>query len=203
MTGAERHASERVVAFSDAVVAIAITVLLLPLAELDVTDGQVLVALRENAQTLAGLTLTWVITALFWFAHHRTFDRIAVVDRTLLWLNFAWLFAIALLPLPTNIVIANEASAQVTGFYIGWMTVISLLLGLVLRHAIRTPGLMREDERTSPRAARSRLRGTLITTVFFAAFLLALVVPDLATYLLLLLLFVDPVADRIQAGRAG
>ena len=64
----ERHTSDRIIAFSDGVVAIAITVLLLPLAELDTKDGQVLAMLSANAQLLWGLTLTWVIIAVFWFA---------------------------------------------------------------------------------------------------------------------------------------
>ena len=85
----ERHTSDRIIAFSDGVVAIAITVLLLPLAELDTKDGQVLAMLSANAQLLWGLTLTWVIIAVFWFAHHRMFDRIVAVDLVVLWLNFA------------------------------------------------------------------------------------------------------------------
>jgi hypothetical protein len=61
------------------------------------------------------------------------------------------------------------------------LTVVSLLLGLMQHHAIRTPGLMPESERTSPLTARAMLRGTLITLLFF----------------------VDPVAARSRAGRAG
>lgn len=197
MSSGERHTSDRIIAFSDGVVAIAITVLLLPLADLDTKDGQVLDLLSANSQLLWGLTLTWMIIAVFWTAHHRMFDRIVEVDRVVLWLNFGWLFAIALLPLPTNIVVQNEPSAQVTGFYIGWMALISLIMTAIVWYSHRTPGLIDDDVAGSASARVGRIRATLISAVFVFAFLVALVLPDMATYLLLLMFFVDLVAARI------
>jgi uncharacterized membrane protein len=195
MTRGERHQPERIIAFSDAVVAIAITVLLLPLAGLDTEDGDVLGLLGANSQLLWGLTLTWVIIAVFWFAHHRLFDRIEAVDRVVLWLNFGWLFAIALLPLPTNIVVRNEPGPQVTGFYIGWMAVISLLMSVILWYARRTPGLMVNG--SSLQARTAQVRTSVISGIFVIAFAAALVFPDWATYLLLLMFFADPLAERL------
>jgi uncharacterized membrane protein len=201
MTELDRHGSDRIIAFSDGVVAIAITVLLLPLAELRATDGDVLGMLQDNAELLGGLSLTWAIIALFWFAHHRIFDHIEAVDRPLMWLNFLWLFAIALLPLPTNTVIANDPSRQVTGFYIGWMTLISLLLALIFWHARRTPGLTPAGYAASPGAREGQVRSIGITGGFLACFLLSLVAPDLALYFLLLQIAVDPIAARIARRR--
>ena len=48
-----------------------------------------------------------MIIAIFWLAHHRLFAHIVGVDQTIMWLNFGWFFAIAVLPLPTNLDIAN------------------------------------------------------------------------------------------------
>ena len=202
MSRGERHTPDRIIAFSDGVVAIAITVLLLPLAELDTKDGQVLTMLSANAQLLWGLTLTWVIIAVFWFAHHRMFDRIVAVDRVVLWLNFAWLFAIALLPLPTNIVVQNEPSAQVTGFYIGWMALISIIMMAIVWYSQRTPGLLRDDFADTESARSAKIRTTLISGVFVLAFVVALILPSMATYLLLLMFVVDPLAARLAARTA-
>jgi len=198
----ERYGSDRIIAFSDAVVAIAITVLLLPLADIDVTNGDVFAALQDHGQLLGGLTLTWLIIAVFWVAHHRLFNRVKAVDGLTLWLNFGWLFAIALLPLPTNIVIANDPSRQVTGFYIGWMALISLLLTLILRHVRRTDGLMAEDHDWDT-AREAQIRTTLITGVFVFCFLVALVAPEVALWFLLLQIPVDNVAQRIADRRAA
>lgn len=197
MTMPGTHPPGRIIAFSDGVVAIAITLLLLPLAELDLpSNGRITTLIAENATLLIGLTLTWVIIAIFWFAHHRLFERIIAFDSVILWLNFGWLFAIALLPLPTNLVIANEPSAQVTGFYVGWMTLISIFSGAILWWAHRRPGLMDEQYRQSPQARASRLRGLIITGVFALSFLTAMVIPDYATFVLLLLFFVDTLVAR-------
>ena len=203
MSAPGRFGSDRIVAFSDGVVAIAITILLLPLADLQTHDGQVLTLLRTNSQLLWGLSLTWVIIAVFWFAHHRMFARIVAVDKTVLWLNFAWLFAIALLPLPTNIVVENEPSPQVTGFYTGWMALISMIMTAIALHVDRTPGLLDEHIADTQNARTARVRALLISGVFLLSFLVALVLPDIATFVLLSMFFVDPVAQRLTRRHTG
>ncbi len=198
MKGRGIHPPERIIAFSDGVVAIAITLLLLPLAELDLpANGRITTLVSDNAQLLGGLTLTWVIIAVFWLAHHRLFEHIVGVDQTLLWLNFGWLFAIALLPLPTNIVIANDPSPQVTGFYIGWMAIISLFMSLILWRARHRPGLMDDSYKGTAPARAAQIRSSAITGVFALSLGIAMIAPDIATYFLLLMFLVDPVVGRI------
>jgi uncharacterized membrane protein len=198
----ERYGPERIIAFSDAVVAIAITVLLLPLAELQIPDGAGLGELiQENRLLLGGLTLSWVIIALFWLAHHRLFDRIKYFDAITVRLNFLWLFAIALMPVPTNILIESETSTSMVAFYIGWMFLISGILMLIQFHARRTPGMMDADYLKTPDANESRLRGVLITVVFGICFVVAFIAPSAALWCLLLQIPVDPVAARIAARR--
>lgn len=194
----ERHGSDRIIAFSDAVVAIAITLLLLPLADLELpAEGGVVQMFRDNALQFGGLTLSWVIIAIFWFAHHRLFDSITVVDRPLMWLDFAWLFAIALMPLPTNIVIENEPTADVVGFYVGWMALISILMTAMLWHARRTPGLMDPEVVHSTAGREGWYRSRLITGVFLVVFAIALIWPSIALWFLLLQIPVDQVSDRL------
>ncbi len=203
MTAAGRHAAERVIAFSDAVVAIAITVLLLPLADIEVSNGEVWDAIQEHSQLLGGLSLTWLIIAVFWLGHHRLFERIQQVDGATLWLNFGWLFAIALLPLPTNIVISNDPSPQVTGFYIGWMALISVFLTVILWHARRTPGLMSTDQQATQAAWEAQVRTVIISGVFVFCFLVALVAPDTALWFLLLQIPAGSFAHWIAERRTG
>jgi len=196
------HPPERVVAFSDGVVAIAITLLLLPLAELKLpNDGRITTLVGENAALLGGLTLTWVIIAIFWQAHHRLFEHIIGVDQTTMWLNFLWLFAIAVLPLPTNLEIASAPTPQVTGFYVGWMLLISLLQTAILWHARRKPGLMDEDYKQSVPARTAQARSFLVTGVFGLSLVVALIRPDVATLVLLLLFFLDPASRWIVRAR--
>lgn len=193
-----RNSPDRVIAFSDAVVAIAITLMLLPLASLTLpSDGSLLTLLSENGLTFGALTLSWVIIATFWLAHHRLFSGIETVDEGLLWLNFAWLFAIALMPLPTNIAIEDQSTPVTVGFYVGWMALVSLLLTLLQWRARIVPGLMAPQTLESQQARTGFIRSLLVTGTFLVVFLIALVAPSIALYFLLLQFLVDPVAARL------
>ena len=196
----ERYGSDRIIAFSDAVVAIAITVLLLPLAEVEIPEGGTLGDLiRENATLLGGLTLSWVIIAVFWMAHHRLFDRINFFDSLTIRLNFLWMFVIALMPLPTNILIESETTSATVGFYIGWMMLTSAILVAVQWRARHTPGMMDADYVKSPEAHESQIRSLLITGVFGVCVLIAVIAPGIALWFLLLQIPVDWIADKWAA----
>lgn len=195
----ERYGTDRIIAFSDAVVAIAITVLLLPLAEVQLPDEKFDFGtfLDANGPLLGGLTLSWVIIALFWLAHHRLFDQIRFFDALTVRLNFLWLFVIALMPLPTNILIDHETTTATVGFYIGWMFLISALLMTIQAHARRTPGMMDPDYLQTQSAREAGWRARLITLVFAICFLVALVQPNIALWFLLLQIPVDWLAVRL------
>lgn len=197
MSTPERYGPDRIIAFSDAVVAIAITVLLLPLADLNIPEGATLGDLfRANAEILGGLTLSWVIIALFWLAHHRVFDHIEYFDALTVRLNFLWLFAIALMPVPTNVLIESEPSRETAAFYIGWMLLISGILMLIGIHARRKPGMIKPEYTSTVGAREATYRSYLITAVFGICFVIALIAPQAALYFLLLQIAVDPLAAR-------
>lgn len=196
----ERYGPDRIIAFSDAVIAIAITVLLLPLAEVEIPEGGTLGDLiRENGALLGGLTLSWAIIAVFWLAHHRVFDHITFFDSLTVRLNFLWMFVIALMPLPTNILIQSEPTRETVGLYIGWMLLTSGILVLIQWHGRRTPGMMDADYIKTPEAHEAMVRSLLITAVFAICLLVALVQPNIALWFLLLQIPVDWVAEKWAA----
>jgi uncharacterized membrane protein len=101
---------ERVVFFSDAVFAIVITILVLPLtAEIEVPEGG---NLAEHVVSLWPTVLTFVVSFLvvgqFWTAHHRTFDPLARQDGVLLSLNLVALLTVAFLPFPAALLGARQ-----------------------------------------------------------------------------------------------
>jgi uncharacterized membrane protein len=99
---------ERVVFFSDAVFAIAITLLAieLRLPELPgrVTDQDLVQAIRDLAPALFAFVISFAVTAAFWIGHYRTFRYIVDVDGWLITINLVFLFCIALLPFPTSVI---------------------------------------------------------------------------------------------------
>ena len=198
MTTPERYGTERIVAFSDAVVAIAITVLLLPLTEVEIPEQASLGDLvRENGALLGGLTLSWVIIAIFWLVHHRLFDQIRFFDGLTVRLNFLWLFVIALMPLPTNILIESDTTSQTVAFYIGWMLLASIIVVLIQGHARRTPGMMDADYLSSEQAREAFWRSRLVTGVFAVCLVVAFIRPNIALWFLLLQIPVDYLAASL------
>jgi uncharacterized membrane protein len=94
---------DRLVAFSDGVFAIAITLLVVSLEVPDVADKKLSSALNDLGPQLFTYALSFVVIGAYWMGHHRMFRKLVRTDRTLLWINLVMLGFIALLPLPTEI----------------------------------------------------------------------------------------------------
>lgn len=94
---------ERAAAFSDAVFAIAMTLLVLELRVPEVDGGDLVPALSAMAPQYLTFVLSFAVVGAVWMSHHRKFTALAVVDQTLLRLNLVMLLFVASLPLPTAI----------------------------------------------------------------------------------------------------
>lgn len=99
---------ERIVFFSDAVFAIAITLLAievrLPELPAGQTDASFLAALGDLWPSFFAFVISFVVIAAFWVGHYRTFRYIVDADGRLVAINFGLLFCIAILPFPTSII---------------------------------------------------------------------------------------------------
>ncbi len=103
-TGQDRERDlDRFLTFVDAVVAIAITLLVLPLAELapELGDGSVTDLLREHEGELLGFFLSFAVIARLWLAQHSTVSSLVRQDRQVVSLMLLWLLTIVVLPFPT------------------------------------------------------------------------------------------------------
>ncbi|MCZ7373423.1 TMEM175 family protein [Micromonospora sp. WMMC250] len=99
-----RSDTSRAVAFSDAIFAIIITLLVLDLRVPDVPPGRLLSGLLEQWPSYAAYLASYSYVAVVWLNHKAAFNRIQQVDRGLHWMNLFVLFSTALLPFPTAVV---------------------------------------------------------------------------------------------------
>ncbi len=139
---AVRRDVDRVVAFSDGVFAIAITLLILSIDVPNVPDDKLGDALRDLLPFVYTYALSFVIVGLYWLAHHRLFRSLARVDRTLLWLNLLVLGVVALIPFPTEVLGRYGETTLGTVVYASAMTVAGgsmVLLSWYVRHANLAP----------------------------------------------------------------
>ena len=117
----------RLIAFSDGVVAIAITLLILPLvtSAAEITTD-VWVFLAANVFQLLVMVISFLVIGRFWLIHHKMYENVASYNTKLLWANLLWLFGIVFLPFPTELLSGTENEDNVKyALYIGTMTLIS------------------------------------------------------------------------------
>ncbi|RPJ29499.1 MAG: DUF1211 domain-containing protein [Chloroflexi bacterium] len=89
----------RLEAFSDAVIAIIITIMVL---ELHVPEGTDWVALRELAPTFLSYVLSFIFLGIYWNNHHHMWQVATTVNGKILWANLHLLFWLSLVPFVTG-----------------------------------------------------------------------------------------------------
>ena len=181
----------RLVNFSDAVVAIAITLLILPLVETatELSEISVIQLLEQDGSKLLVFVISFAVIGRFWLAHHRVFENIQDYTPGLMWVNLAWLLTIVFLPFPTELIATDGGSSGTTSvLYIGTMVLTSFTSAWMQLLIVRHPQLQREEIRGTvrmrPAVIALALMGLalLITVVFpsvglFALFAVALTGP--------------------------
>ena len=192
---AERHRDlERLLTFVDAVVAIAITLLVLPLAEVgqEIGDAGAAELLQAHSDDLLGFVLSFVVIARLWLAQHHTVSTLERQSPPVIWLLLAWSFTIVFLPFPTSLVAATDHDPVAKILYVGTMAISSLLLGIIAWVIRNDDGLRDTDRKPELAPAIGVTSGFLIALVVMLAF------PDTGYWPLLLLLLVDPVVRVVR-----
>jgi uncharacterized membrane protein len=162
--------TERVEAFSDGVIAIAITLLVLTLKVPQVKQGNLLDALLDDWPSYVAFIISFVVIGIMWVSHHSMFERIATVDRPLLFLNLGLLMGIAFLPYPTSLLAryvsdggdnAHIAAAMysTTMFLIG-LVFLSMWGQLHRRPELLIPGI-------PPERVRMAMRKSLVSPIVY------------------------------------
>ena len=96
----------RVEAFTDGVLAIIITILVLELDMPKIPEGahgsEFLFILPELMPQLISYLVSFLVVAIYWVNHHSFFHRLSTTNHTLIWLNVHFLFWVSLIPFPTG-----------------------------------------------------------------------------------------------------
>ncbi len=137
--GRTTYASKRLIAFTDAVMAVAITLLVLDLKlPPGVTDAELPRVLASSSHQLWCYVLSFLVIGLLWMAHHNQFSFITRVDGVLMWLNLLFLLAIGLIPFVTS-VMSEHATPLPTMLYAAVLMTTSLSLAAIWAHARGNP----------------------------------------------------------------
>jgi uncharacterized membrane protein len=185
----------RLVGFSDGVVAIAITLLILPLVtSATETDTDFVTFLTANAFPLFAFVLSFAVIGRFWLVHHQMYENAVTYNTPLLWANLLWLLTIVFLPFPTELITSSSEEPLTHGLYVGTMVLTSAAALLQQWIVVRNPQLQAEEVRGTLRL----LPYVSILVIMLIALVISVLIPGVGLLSLLLLALAAPVERLID-----
>lgn len=192
--------TERLVFFSDAVFAIAMTLLVLEIPRPSPGQDVSRFLTTQDGKFFAYAISFWVI-ALFWFGHHRLFRHVREVDQGLIAINLFLLFCVAFIPYPSAILGDRGDDTAATIFYAGVIALAALASATLSWWAVvhrrlagRVPPVM---------AWYYVSRGLIVSVVFLVSIPIALVDTGWAHMVWLVSFVLQWLGRRFAERRAG
>ena len=179
----------RLEAFSDGVIAILITIMVL---ELRAPQGASLSALREVVPSLLSYVLSFVFLGIYWSNHHHLVHLVERVTGGVLWANLHLLFWLSLVPFVTAWMGANHYSAVPTALY-GVVMVFASIAYTILEYTIIAA---QGPDSKLARAIGSNRKGMISLGLYVAAIPAAFVQPLISDALFVIVALVWLVPDR-------
>jgi uncharacterized membrane protein len=166
--------ADRLAAYSDAVFAVIVTVMVL---ELRAPEQPAFAALAPLWPTVVAYAVSYLFIAIIWINHHYLMRLVGPPTLGLMWINFAHLFMVSFLPFATSWVARTRLAPAPVAFYAGLFVCVDVAYNVFEGRVLaRAP-----SAQVSERARRlARRRSLVVLAIFAAAVLVALVAPRLA-----------------------
>ena len=169
----EKITAERLTAFSDAVFAVIVTIMVL---ELRAPDQPAFSALWLLWPTAVSYAVSYLFIAIIWINHHHLMRFVGPPTLGLIWINFVHLFMVSLLPFATAWIARTRLASSPVVFYAGLFVCIDIAYN-VFEHEV----LARADttQVSPPMRRMARRRSLVVLAGFMTAMLVAIVAPRL------------------------
>jgi uncharacterized membrane protein len=190
---ARRHTLERTIMFTDAAVAIALTLLVLPLVDIAQEADQASIGdlVSDHWHDFFSFVLSFLVVSNLWSVHRGLYETLADYDAVLFTFNAYWLLAIVFLPVPTAL-LTGEGGLSPTGsrVYLATLVAAALLISAQTWWILRRPQLWRVHVTDS--MMRNKLDGSVrALLVQILALAVAFLAPEWGLLTLLLLIVID------------
>ena len=179
--------TERLTAFSDGVVAIIITIMVL---ELKVPHGADWAALATLTPVFLSYVLSFVYVAIYWNNHHHLLHTCERIDGTILWANMHLLFWLSLIPFATGWMGENQFTRLPTALY-----GVALLMPAIAYYLLQIAIVRRHGpEGALAKALGSDFKGKVSPVLYVTAIAVAFIAPWIshAIYVLVALMWLIP-----------
>lgn len=183
----------RLEAFSDGVLAIVITIMVLELKPPHSTDWE---EIRALAFVLLGYLLSFVFVGIYWNNHHHLLQAVRQINGSVLWANLHLLFWLSLIPFVTRWMDESFVSMSVAAY-----GVVLLMAGFAYLILAQTLIRLHGNESTIARALGRDVKGKISVLIYVAAIPLAFVDARIACGLYVIValiwLFPDPRIESV------
>lgn len=189
--------TDRIVYFSDAIFAIAITLLILEVkipASEDLASLGTLSVLQRLIPSFIGFLISFLVTALYWRAHLQHAQFIKSFDNKLLWLNIWLLLFIVMLPFSTAFYAKNFNYNGPFIFYCSNLFAISIFNYGMIRYTIKKEGF---NEVLTPLAGKwLKFRALIGLVIWLFSIALVFIVPLIARFTFVVIFVIQVFGDR-------
>ncbi len=180
---------DRVLALTDGVFAIIVTILVLEVrVPPNLTRDSLQGVLRELRPTVVAWAISFLITGMYWVAHRDLFARIRFVNRDLVWLNLLFLLPASLIPFAASVLGEYPDEPLAIHIYGVVMVAVSVMRLALYWYVVRRPSLLWAGEVSG----RSRV-GYLLVAAPIAVYVIAMAVAGASTAASVVLFFAVPV----------
>ncbi|MCX4162266.1 MULTISPECIES: TMEM175 family protein [Paraburkholderia] len=166
----------RLEAFSDGVIAIIITIMVL---ELKVPHGIDLAALQPLIPVFLAYVLSFIYVGIYWNNHHHTFHAVQKVSGGVLWANLHLLFWLSLFPVITDWIGESHLAAWPTALYGFVLFMAAVAYFILIQALIRSEG----RDSTLAKAIGRDIKGKVSAVIYLAGVVLAFVAPWISAVL--------------------
>ncbi len=194
---------DRLLALTDGVVAIALTLLVLQLQVPTRTlvsnpdsAGSLWRALDLDGAEFTSYLVSFVVIAQFWLVHHRVLRGMRGHSEGLAWRNFSFLLPLTLMPFTSDLLGSYAANPLAITLFGLNLVALSLTTQWIFWYASRR-GLVADGVRTAHDELAGRVRAVLLVAVVALSMVLAWTDAGLARYVWLLFLVVPAAAERV------
>jgi uncharacterized membrane protein len=187
---------DRLAAFSDGVIAIIITIMVL---ELHVPHGADLATLSALAPSFFSYVLSFIYVGIYWNNHHHLLHTVTRVDGLILWANLDLLFWLSIIPVATAWMGQNLGAPLPTAIYGAALLMTAFAYVFLQWTIVRREG----SQSVLADALGSDLKGKISPILYIAGIVLAFVNPWISIALYVLVAIIWLVPDRRIERRVG
>src|SRR5438552_1651533 len=166
-----KETAHRLAAYSDAVFAVIVTVMVL---ELRAPEQAAFSALWPLWPTAISYAVSYLFIAIIWINHHYLMRFVGAPTLGLIWINFVHLFMVSLLPFATAWIARTRLASSPVVFYAGLFVCVDIAYNVFEREVLARADATHVSERSRHMARR---RSLVVLAIFTTAMLVALVAP--------------------------